>query len=74
MNATDKMLNNFVKKHGKKGLRKLTYFFVLRKSNVEIGRYFGVTRQRVHQWQKAFTTTHVDIKPFVSRVLLKEKA
>jgi len=74
METHDKMLSNFVKKHGKKGLRKLTYFFVLKKSNVEIGKHFGVTRQRVHQWQKAFTEINVNIRPFVSKALLRDKS
>lgn len=67
------MLKNFIKKYGRGELRKLTDYFLMRKSNEEIGAYFGVTRQRVHQWQRAFTNTRTDLKSFVSKTI-KDKS
>jgi DNA-directed RNA polymerase sigma subunit (sigma70/sigma32) len=73
MDTGEKMLKNFIKKYGRQELKKLASYFLMRSSNEEIGEYFGVTRQRVHQWQKAFTSTTTDLQPFVSKVLKAKK-
>jgi hypothetical protein len=69
MNAEEKMLNNFIKKYGIRGLERIVELFVAKTSNEKIAEEFKVTRQRVHQWQKAFTTSTVSLKPFVSSTL-----
>ena len=66
MATNEKMLRNFISKYGKKGLRKITNMFLVRESNQKIADEFGVTRQRVHQWQKAFTEHRVVLKPTVA--------
>jgi hypothetical protein len=73
MSAEEKMLNNFTKKYGHDGLSKITDLFVRKVSNEVIASEFKVTRQRVHQWQKAFTTSTVTVKPFVKDVLMHGK-
>jgi hypothetical protein len=73
METGEKMLKNFIKKYGRHELKKLASFFTMRSSNEEVAVYFGVTRQRVHQWQKAFTHTKTDLQPFVSKNLKAKK-
>lgn len=69
MELEEKMLRNFVNKYGIDGLRRITELFVQQVSNEKIASEFKVTRQRVHQWQKAFTTSEVYPKNFVSQTL-----
>ena len=69
METNDKMLRNFISKYGKKRLRDITNMFLVRVSNQKIAEDFGVTRQRVHQWQKAFTEHRVILKPSVATFL-----
>lgn len=73
METSQKMLENFIKKYGRVGLKRLAYYFLSRSSNEEIGKHFGVTRQRVHQWQKAFTETRTYLNPCVERNLKAKK-
>lgn len=65
------MIENFVAKHGVSGLRDILRMFKDRISNQLIAHRFNVTRQRVHQWQKAFTNTIVmpskDLAKFLDR-------
>ena len=63
------MLNNFIKKYGLEGLKRITELFLAKESNEVIAKEFGVTRQRVHQWQKAFVVVTVKLSPLVSTVL-----
>lgn len=73
METGEKMLNNFLKKYGKQELKQLASFFLSRTSNEVIGEHFGVTRQRVHQWQKAFTQTETALQPFVLEQIKAKK-
>jgi hypothetical protein len=73
METSETMLQNFIKKYGKTGLKRLAMYFTLRQSNEVIGAEFNVTRQRVHQWQQAFTETHTTLKPFVEEVISGRK-
>ena len=66
------MLRNFVRKYGYNGLKKITKLFRNRASNQIIAEEFEVTRQRVHQWQKAFTHTQVELKQHVKIALGEE--
>lgn len=61
----ERMLRNFVSKYGDHGLKRICNLFVEGTSNQAIAKEFGVTRQRVHQWQKAFTVQKTFLKSFV---------
>ena len=54
-----RMVKNFTAKYGKEGLQRICELFFQGTSNQKIAEEFGVTRQRVHQWQKAFTIQHI---------------
>ena len=70
--TSEVMLDNFMRKYGKPSLRKLATYLINRKSNEDIAKEFGVSRQRVHQWQKAFTNTHTVLRPFVEQALRRK--
>lgn len=53
------MVTNFVDKYGKTGLHRICEMFFQKQSNQVIAKEFGVTRQRVHQWQKTFVITQI---------------
>jgi len=55
------MIKNFLDKYGIEKLRDICDLFVDQVSNQTIAETFGVTRQRVHQWQKCFTIKRVNI-------------
>lgn len=71
MTKEEKMLKNFVEKYGEDGLSDILDMFIDGKSNELISDFYGVTRQRVHQWQKAFTEKRVTMKPHVKKYLKK---
>ena len=66
---SQKMVQNFISKYGKEGLRKICDMFYQEISNQKIAHEFGVTRQRVHQWQKAFTKNNITFVPEVIKEL-----
>lgn len=69
MHNVEVMLLNFKKKHGSQGLRTLLNMFLERRSNQEIANLFGVSRQRVYQWQQVLVDISVGLKPDVATVL-----
>lgn len=69
MDIQNKMLKNFVDKYGVCGLKRITSMFTKRESNQAIANEFGVTRQRVHQWQKVFVTTKVTPRLHVKKII-----
>lgn len=69
METEEKMLNNFVDKYGFHNLVKISNMFLEQMSNQEIANIFGVTRQRVHQWQTAFVQQSVKLRPHVEKAL-----
>jgi predicted DNA-binding protein YlxM (UPF0122 family) len=73
MTTEERMLKNFTDKYGKKGLAKMCDMFLLQRSNAEIAKEFEVTRQRVHQWQKIFTTKKIIVNQFVREALESDK-
>lgn len=69
MTTEEKMLKNFMQKYGYSGLKKISVLFKEGTSNQVIAEKFSVTRQRVHQWQKAFVDQKVILKPHVEKAL-----
>lgn len=72
MDKDQRMLLNFIEKYGEEKLTIICSMFKKQESNQIIASHFGVTRQRVHQWQCSFTTKSVTIRPHVSRALLSD--
>lgn len=72
MDLGDTMVNNFVQKYGIDGLGRIIFLFREQISNQKIANEFGVTRQRVHQWQKAFTRTNVTPTESVRKLLFRK--
>lgn len=56
------MAKNFLERYGGQELRVLLDDFVRGTSNTTIATRLGVTRQRVHQWKRAFTKKTVVVK------------
>lgn len=69
MTKEERMLKNFVEKYGEKGLKDILKMFTEEKSNQIIADFYDVTRQRVHQWQKAFTVKNISLRPHVNQFL-----
>jgi len=69
MGTTDTMVSNFIKKYGIDGLTKIIGMFQDHIPNPKIASEFNVSRQRVHQWQKAFTLNQVKPSRAVSKAL-----
>jgi transposase len=68
-----RMVKNFTAKYKKEGLERICELFYKGVSNQKIAEEFGVTRQRVHQWQKAFTTQHITFTEEVLKELGETK-
>ena len=66
-------VENFINKYSKDGLKKICTMFCQRISNETIAAEFGVTRQRVHQWQKLFVKKVVVLKECVTENLTDEE-
>lgn len=69
MKKEDRMLRNFINKYGLVGLKRISSLFIEGISNQQIAEEFGVTRQRVHQWQQAFTQKKISLRPHVKEYL-----
>lgn len=72
MTTGDTMVLNFINKYGVKGLKRITTLFQQQLSNQTIAQEFGVTRQRVHQWQREFTCIQVLPTAPVSKFLARK--
>lgn len=66
-------VDNFIKNYSKDGLKKICTMFCNKISNEIIAQEFGVTRQRVHQWQKLFVKKVVVLKSGVTDVLTDQE-
>lgn len=62
-------VDNFINKYSKDGLKKICSMFCNKDSNEVIAKEFGVTRQRVHQWQQLFVKKVVVLREGVTDVL-----
>lgn len=63
------MANNFIENYGKQAFSDLLKSFTEGISNATIARKLDVTRQRVHQWKRAFTKKSTLIKPKIAELL-----
>lgn len=63
------MAHNFIANYGKKSFAELLNAFSEGVSNAAIAEKLSVTRQRVHQWKRAFTKKSIIIKPEIAHLL-----
>lgn len=59
MTTRERIAKNFIEKHGMEAFRSLLEMLQSNISGVEIGKKFGVSRERVRQWRDAFGNTLV---------------
>lgn len=69
MSAGETMVSNFINKYGIDGLARIMMLFIDKISNQKIANEFGVTRQRVHQWQREFTKVKILPAEVVRKIL-----
>ena len=66
-----RMANNFIERYSKEKLSWLLTELANRHSTSVIAEQLGVTRQRVHQWKLAFTTSKTTVKAKIMTLVAK---